>query len=287
MDDANRPRPRGPWDREPVVAPTSPVRSKGPVRGRTPASPREDKGQGIGWAILSTALLGGFIWVISGQWVIAVAIVFGVFVHEYGHVLAMNRYGMGPAKLYIVPFFGGLAKGQRAAASEWHGVLVSLAGPAVGLLAAAPFFVLYGVLGGNAWLIGAAAIAALNLVNLAPAPPLDGSKALGPVLARIHPKLEQGAMILIGALIVYWGFSTGRWILAVFLCIALIGHLKRGAWRPEGRRLSARESWSSVGLFVATAAACAGVGLLALWLFAEQSMSGAMRVAGAYLGIGA
>jgi Zn-dependent protease len=283
MNDANRPRPRGPWDREPAVAPPA----KPPVRRRTSASPGEDKGQGIGWAILSTVLLGGFIWFISGQWIIAVAIVFGVFVHEYGHVLAMNRYGMGPAKLYIVPFFGGLAKGQRAASSEWHGVLVSLAGPAVGLLAAAPFFALYGVLGGNAWLIGAAAIAALNLINLAPAPPLDGSKAIGPVLARIHPKLEQGAMILIGVLIVWWGISTGRWILAAFLCIALIGHVKRGAWRPEGRRLSARESWSSVGLFAATAAACAGVGLLALWLFAGRSMSGALHVAGAYLGIGA
>ena len=283
MDDANRPRPRGPWDREPAAA--APV--KPPVRRRTSAAPGEDKGQGIGWAILSTVLLGGFIWVISGQWIIAVAIVFGVFVHEYGHVLAMNRYGMGPAKLYIVPFFGGLAKGKRAASSEWHGVLVSLAGPAVGLLAAAPFFALYAVLGGNAWLIGAAAIAALNLINLAPAPPLDGSKAIGPVLARIHPKLEQGAMILMGVLVVYWGFATGRWPLSIFLCIALIGHLKRGAWRPEGRRLSARESWSSVGLFAATATACAGVGLLAMWLYAERSMSTALSIVGPYLGIGA
>lgn len=284
MSDTDTPIPHsgrrpGPWDTAPAEAAPEPVRAR-------KAAPLEDQGQHPAWAIISTLLMGGFLWWVTGSWVVALAILFGLFVHEYGHVLAMNRAGMGPARIYIIPFLGGLAKGQRNPKSEWHGVLVSLAGPAVGLLAAAPFFALYGVLGETVWLIGAAAIAALNLVNLAPAPPLDGSKAIGPVLARIHPKLEQGAMILIGLLVVWWGFSTGRWILAVFLCIALIGHVKRGAWRPEGRQLSARESWSSVGLFVATAAACAGVGLLALWLFAEQSMSGAMRVAGAYLGIG-
>src|SRR5690606_33487798 len=120
------------------------------------------------------------------------------------------------------------------------------------------------ITGQGAWLLGAAVIAALNLINLAPAPPLDGSRALGPVLARIHPMLERVAMLAIGALIVWWGFMTGRWILAAFLAIALIGHLKRGAWRPDGRRLTIRESAFSVGLFVATAAACAAVGIAAL-----------------------
>jgi Zn-dependent protease len=50
-----------------------------------------------------------------------IAAIFGLFVHEYGHVLAMNRLGMGPAKIYIIPFLGGLARGQRNPdPSEWH-----------------------------------------------------------------------------------------------------------------------------------------------------------------------
>jgi len=61
------------------------------------ATAPEDKGQGLVWSVLSTVLLGGFIWWISGSWVIAVAAIIGLFVHEYGHVLAMNRLGMGPA----------------------------------------------------------------------------------------------------------------------------------------------------------------------------------------------
>jgi Zn-dependent protease len=284
MTDSKTPRP-GPWDPKPTpVAPvsTATVEDRGPPRT---AEPPLDKGQHPAWALISTLLLGGFIWWISGSWVIAVAAIVGLFVHEYGHVLAMNAVGMGPARIYIVPFFGGLAKAQRMARSEWDGVLVSLAGPGFGLLAAIPFFGLYIVLGGPAWLLGAAVIAAINLINLAPAPPLDGSKALGPVLARIHPNVERAAMVAVGALVVFWGISTGRWILAAFLALALIGHLRRGAWRPEGRTLTGREAMMSVGLYLAAGAACVGVGVAALMPLADGSLPGALNIAGSYLGI--
>ena len=285
MTDSKTPRP-GPWDPRPE--PTEPARQaavadRGPPRTTEPPL---DKGQHPVWAVVSTLLLGGFIWWVSGSWVIAVAAIWGLLVHEYGHVLAMNALGMGPARIYIIPFLGGVAKSQRLPRSEWDGVLVSLAGPGFGLLAAIPFFAGYIAMGQAEWLLGAAVIAAINLVNLAPAPPLDGSKALGPVLARIHPNVERGAMLLIGALVVFWGLSTGRFILAAFLAIALIGHLRRGAWRPDGRPLTGRESAQSVGLFLAAAAACAGVGLAALMPLAGGSLPGALEIAGSYLGFG-
>ena len=282
MTDSDAPKPSGPWDR-PTQAPDAPTE---PAAVQRADEPPLDKGQHPAVAVIGTALFFGFLWFVTGSWVVAVAVIWGLLVHEYGHVLAMNRVGMGPARIYIIPFLGGLAKGQRPPTSEWHGVLVSLAGPFFGLLAAIPFFALYVALNGPAWLIGAAVIAAINLVNLAPAPPLDGSKAIGPVLAKIHPWLERGAMILIGALVVYWGVMTGRWILAAFLAIALIGHLRRGFWRPDGRQLTVRESVFSVGLFLATAAACAGVGLAALMPLSGGSFEGALEIAGAYLGFG-
>ncbi len=250
-----------------------------------PASPPLDKGQHPVWAAVSTLLLAGFIWYVTGSWVIAGAVIWGLLVHEYGHVLAMNRYGMGPARIYIVPFLGGMAKSQRLPDSEWDGVKVSLAGPAFGLLATLPFFAAWMVTGGSAWLVGAFAIAMLNLVNLAPAPPLDGSKALGPVLARIHPMLEKAAMVAVGVLVVAWGLSNGSYIFAGFLVLALIGHLRRGAWRPEGRALSGRESGYSVGLFLVTVAACAGVALAALLPLAG-SVDGALAQGWRYLEFG-
>jgi Zn-dependent protease len=262
MTDSNTPRP-GPWDPKPGQPEPPPARVASPTN---PRAVREtlDKGQHPVWAVVSTLLLGGLIWVFTGSWIAVVAILFGLLVHEYGHVLAMNAYGMGPARIYIVPFLGGMAKAQRRAESEWHGVLVSLAGPAFGLLAAIPFFGLYIVTGDGMWLQGVFYIAMLNLLNLAPAPPLDGSKALGPVLALIHPMVEKAAMVLVGVIVVIWGVSNGSYIFAGFLAFALYGHLSRGHWRPEGRRLTTVEAGRSVGLFVLTAAACCGVALAGL-----------------------
>src|SRR5690606_18701305 len=232
MSDTDAPRRPGPWDPKPEEAAAAPPAPPAPARA---AEPPLDKGQNPVWAVISTALLGGFIWWITGSWVIAVALIWGLLVHEYGHVLAMNRLGMGPARIYIIPFLGGVAKSQRLPQSEWHGVLVSLAGPAFGLLAAIPFLAGFIATGQGAWLEGVFAIAMINLINLAPAPPLDGSKALGPVLARIHPMVERAAMVLVGGLVVLWGLMNGSYIFAAFLALALIGHLRRGAWRPDGR----------------------------------------------------
>ena len=173
----------GPWDAKPDA--TS-------ARETAPAPAAEasvEKDQSLVWAMLSTALMGGFLWWITGSAIVAGAVLIGLFVHEAGHALAMNKLGMGPARIYIIPFLGGLAKARREPKSEWDGVLVSLAGPAFGLLAMIPFVGVWMVLGQGEWLMGAFFIAMLNLVNLVPAPPLDGSKALGPVLTRVHPRL--------------------------------------------------------------------------------------------------
>jgi len=283
MSDDGPPVRRGPWDAPATAPATAPAAA--PAARSGGAAP-EVAGQSLVWALVSTALLGAFLWYFSGSWVVAVAAIWGLLVHEYGHVLAMNRYGMGPAKIYIIPFLGGMARGQRLPDSEWEGVKVSLAGPAFGLLAAIPFFVLFLVLGGKVWLLGAAVIAAINLVNLAPAPPLDGSRALGPVLARIHPMVEKGAMVAMGALVVFWGISNGSYIFAGFLALALFGHLRRGAWRPEGRPLSGAEAGYSVGLFVLAAVACAGVALAALIPLADGTLTGALTVARNYLDFG-
>jgi Zn-dependent protease len=258
MTDTENRRP-GPWDNLPP-----PARAEREIARPAAGDPPLDKGQNPIWAVVSTLLLGGFIWWLSGSWVIALAAIWGLLVHEYGHVLAMNALGMGPARIYIIPFLGGVAKSQRLPASEWHGVLVSLAGPAFGLLAAIPFFGLFITTNEPMWLQGVFIIALINLVNLAPAPPLDGSKALGPVLARIHPMVEKAAMVAVGVLVVIWGVTNGSYIFAAFLALALIGHLRRGAWRPDGRPLTGAESLRSVGLFVVVAAACVAVALAGL-----------------------
>lgn len=271
------PRPPSPWDPVPRHEPEVEA-------ARVQTEPPLDKGQNPVWAVGGTLLFAAAIWYFSGSLIIAVALIFGLLVHEYGHVLAMNRLGMGPARIYIIPLLGGVARAQRGPRSEWDGVIVSMAGPLFGLLATLPFFGLYWALGGSAWLIAVFVIAMINLINLAPAPPLDGSKAIGPVLAKVHPWLEQGVMLLIGGVVIAWGLSRGSYIFAVFLALALFSHLQRGPREPSGRPLSNAESIRSIGLFLATAVLCSGVALLAGTLAAGNPIEGLAMFA-AYFGI--
>lgn len=270
----------GPWDPKPE---TTWVSAEAPHRAAR--QPQVEGGQNPVWAVISTLLLGGFLWYVTGTWVAALAGVFGLFVHEYGHVLAMNRLGMGPAHIHVIPFLGGLARGQRNPASEWHGVLVSLAGPAFGLLAMIPFVAAWMSTGDGAWLFGAFFVAMINLLNLVPAPPLDGSKALGPVLARVHPMLEKAALIAVGVAVVFWGVTTGRWFLATFLAIAVIGHLRRGGWRPDERPLTPSEAGKSLGLYLMTVAACAAAAIAPLALMADGTLSGGLDLGLRFMGL--
>lgn len=240
---------------------TVPVRRPGPwdvPEGSAPAAappPEASRLKTLAWGVISTALLAGWLaWTMG--WVWALAGVVGVFVHEYGHVLAMNGFGCGPARIRIIPFLGGAAIPARAPATEFKGVLIALAGPAFGLLAALPFFAAHAATGQAVWMDGALFICLINLINLAPAPPLDGSKALGPALARIHPLVERGAMVAIGAAVALWAVSRGSYIFGVFVALAIVGSLRAERLRPLAERLTGGQQLISAGLYLLVAAMC-------------------------------
>ena len=214
--------------------------------------------------IASTALMGAFLWWRLGP-MVAGAVLAGLFVHEFGHVLAMNRLGCGPARMRIVPFVGGSATPARPAATEFKGVLIALAGPVFGLLAAAPFVIAALVTRRPVWVAGALAIAGLNLITRAPAPPLDGSKALGPALARIHPRLERAALIVVGGVAVLWSLDTRNWIFGLFIAMGVYAAYKRRSLRPWARKLTRSEFRVSLGLYTGALVLClfAGWGSLA------------------------
>lgn len=214
------------------------------------------------WGLVSTLILAGWIaWQMGWLW--AVAAVFGVFVHEFGHVLVINWAGSGPSSIRIIPFFGGAATMRRAPDTEFKGVLIALAGPVFGLTATLPFFALSVWTGEPAWQSGAFVIAAINLLNLAPAPPLDGAKALGPVLARVHPMLERAALLAVGAVAVAWTFSRGSIILPVFISLSVLGSLRMGRLRPPAAPLTWTEWAVGLVFYLAAVAACGAIAALA------------------------
>jgi Zn-dependent protease len=224
----------------------------------TPAPPKPSPIAEIGWALASTALLAVWLGWQMG-WVWALAGVVGVFVHEYGHLLVINAMGFGPSRIRIIPFLGGAATIPRAPDTDFKGVVIALAGPVFGLLAAIPFFIAARETGDPRWIGGAFFIGLINLINLAPAPPLDGSKALGPALARIHPLVEKVALGVVGAAAVYWAVRTGNWIFGAFVGIATLGALRAPIRRTAARPLGAAEWIATIGLWLVALALCLGV----------------------------
>ena len=238
-------RPRGPWD-DPTPAEAPKAAPKPPAQGSQ-----------LAWGLVSTALLAAWLTWQFG-WVFAVAGVLGVFVHEFGHLMVINALGCGPSRIVIIPFFGGAATMARSPDTEFKGVLIALAGPVAGLIAMAPFVLLHVVTGEPIWLRGALFVAAINLFNLIPAPPLDGAKALGPVLAWIHPWLERGVMVLIGAAVVAWAAPRGSYMLALLAGVFVLRAVQGKAFRPPALRMSLGQWGSAAGLYAAAVALCAG-----------------------------
>lgn len=218
---------------------------------RPPASPAA---QAV-WMLLSTLLLAAWL-AANGGWAWAVGAVVGVFVHEYGHVLAMNAAGCGPARIKIIPFFGGAAVPAVPPATEFKDVLISLAGPSFGLLAVLPFYAAAGITQNHAWMGAAFAVVIINLLNLVPAPPLDGSRALGPALARIDPMVERAVLVAIGAVAVWWLIQHNNLLVALFIGIGVFAALKRPAIRPFAVKLTWGQQAISLLLYLGVVGLC-------------------------------
>ena len=138
-------------------------------------------------------------------------------------------------------------------------MLIALAGPVAGLVATLPFFAAAALTHDPRWAGGAFFIAIINLLNLAPAPPLDGSKALGPALAWVHPWLERAALVLIGGAAVPWALNRGSFLFAAFVGIASLAALRGRMQRPPAERLTTGQWLAAIGLWLAALALCAGV----------------------------
>lgn len=226
------------------------------------ARPQPSQASRLLWGLVSTALLAAYIGWNMG-WVVAVAAIIGVFVHEYGHVLAINALGSGPGRIHIIPFFGGAATMSRPPASEFKGVLIALAGPVFGLVAMSPFLLAYAFMSDARLLSGALFIAGINLLNLVPVPPLDGSKALGPALGRIHPWLERGVLIALAALALDWAITHRQIALGAVVALAAVRMIfGPAALRPASTPLTWPQWGAALGLYALAIGLCAAAVLI-------------------------
>lgn len=126
-------------------------------------------------------------------WKFALGFVLSIYVHEIGHVVALNRYGIAASAPMFIPGFGAFVRLNQYPANEREDATVGLAGPLWGLGAAAACALV--------WLATDAALAAalartgawINLFNLTPIWQLDGGRGFR-ALDRSQRWLAVGAL---------------------------------------------------------------------------------------------
>ncbi|HEX2554977.1 MAG TPA: site-2 protease family protein [Microvirga sp.] len=215
---------------------------------------------------------------------LGLALLAGLVVHEYGHVWAMRRQGHAAARMYLVPFFGGVAVGSRGFGSDGEAATIMLMGPVFGFVPGLACLGLY-CLGASAWFAAAALVLlAANLFNLLPVPPLDGGRV---TQALIRPLGDRAWFAISGGLVLA-GAALALWLDAkVLLVFFVLGAL---AWSAMPKPSAAAAPLDGQGV-LAVAGAYAGLVVLhvaamaaVLWLEEYRDLADALSAG--LLGLG-
>jgi Zn-dependent protease len=191
----------------------------------------------IGWVILLHVSQGAD----TAQVVSGVALVLAVFgcvvLHELGHALTAQRFGVQTRDITLLPI-GGVARLERMPDKPSQELLVAAAGPAVNVVIAAILFALLAVtnslrplaevavVGGNLLV----QLAWLNVIlvafNVLPAFPMDGGRILRALLAMKldYVRSTQIAASIGQAMAILFGF-VGLFANPILLLIAIFVYL--------------------------------------------------------------
>lgn len=164
--------------------------------------------------LLATGSLAAYSWLFSLEF--ALGLIFCLVVHEYGHVKAMQYFGMKTKGIYLIPFVGGLALAENKINTRWQDVVIAIMGPFFGLLLSIISLLLYWITDMELFAGLAVYNALLNLFNLLPVLPLDGGHILKSIAFSMHT--------IVGLIICLLGAAAGV-LISYYFGLALFGFL--------------------------------------------------------------
>ena len=187
---------------------------------------------GLSNAGTSLSLLASFgvYWSIWG-WKFAAGLVLSIYIHEMGHVFALQRYGIKATAPMFIPGFGALIRLKQYPRTPREEARVGLAGPLAGLAAALVSYGIYWATSAPIFAVIAKFGGLINLFNLTPVLGLDGSHAFTSLTTWQR-------WVCVAALGGMW-YLSGEGMLVLILIVALIRAIaSRGSDAPDGWALT-------------------------------------------------
>lgn len=181
------------------------------------------------------------------------ALLVGVlFIHETGHAIGMKIFGYRDMKMFFIPLFGAAVSGREKNPSGAQRAVVSLLGPAPGIVLGIVAAILSTTLHAPLLLTYAKISVGLNLFNLLPFYPLDGGRFMEAVLFSRSLFLEivfklLAALALAACAWLFSSFFFG--VLAFFGLFTLreihlqgkIAHLLKAEPLPDADRIPSEQ----------------------------------------------
>src|SRR5881628_3228861 len=177
----------------------------------------------------SMLLSASLYWTMWG-WKFAVGVVLSIYIHEMGHVQALQRYGIKATAPMFIPGFGAVIRLKQYPADAREDARVGLAGPLWGLGAALAAYAVYRATGVGVWGAIAHLGALVNLFNLVPVWQLDGARGF-----RAMTREQRWMAVAVIALV--WLVSKEGLLLLLAVAAAAAAGLGRAAEAPDHRAL--------------------------------------------------
>lgn len=203
------------------------------VSGSEPATPRKNSHwvvlAGVGFkllksvkvlkAALAAASVGVYSILFSVEF--ALALIAILVFHEYGHLRAMKKFGIPTKGMYLIPFVGGLAVGDKPN-SRWQDVYISLMGPIYGLFMTVVCYIGF-LLTDNHFIGLVASFSALiNLFNLLPIYPLDGGRVVKSLVFSGRKYIALVFLLTLSALFFVAAFKLGFALIGFFIVLGVV-----------------------------------------------------------------
>lgn len=171
------------------------------------------------------ALASGAAFALIWSWEIALALMFMLFIHEYGHVYAMKKSGFNVKGIYFIPFLGAAAVTEDTWKKRWDQAYIGLNGPVWGAALTLIITIIFAATDHKYLKLGSIASwwALINLFNLLPINPLDGGRVLNAIAYSISSK---GGKIISLLMIIAAILITLKLKLYLFVIIGIVGILE-------------------------------------------------------------